>query len=89
MLSQHSQIAFPLKVKELVQLGREPYRNSEFAKYNEKITAWAMEAMSLTELQERNSAKLSGGEQNRAHIARVIAHIASSIISLRNPENKA
>lgn len=25
MLSQHSQIAFPLKVKELVQLGREPY----------------------------------------------------------------
>lgn len=31
--------------------------------------------MSLTELQERNSAKLSDGEQHRAHIARVLAQL--------------
>lgn len=75
MLSQQSQIAFPLKVEELVQLGREPYRQSEFAKFNEKITAWAMETMSLTALKERSSIQLSGGEQHRAHIARVLAQL--------------
>ncbi|MEN2948427.1 Hemin import ATP-binding protein HmuV [Mannheimia haemolytica] len=75
MLSQQSQIAFPLKVEELVQLGREPYRQSEFAKFNEKITAWAMETMSLTALKERSSIQLSGGEQHRAHIVRVLAQL--------------
>ncbi|QIM65937.1 hemin ABC transporter [Mannheimia granulomatis] len=75
ILSQQSQIAFPLKVKELVQLGREPYRNSEFAKFNENMTAWAIEAMSLTELQDRSSTQLSGGEQHRAHISRVLAQL--------------
>ncbi|QLB15330.1 hemin ABC transporter [Mannheimia granulomatis] len=75
ILSQHSQIAFPLKVKELVQLGREPYRHSKFAKYNEKVTAWAIGVMSLTELQDRSSTQLSGGEQHRAQIARVLAQL--------------
>lgn len=75
MLSQQSQIAFPLNVEELVRLGREPYRHSEFAKFNEKITAWAIEAMSLTDLRARSSIQLSGGEQHRAQIARVLAQL--------------
>lgn len=75
VLSQHGHLAFPLKVKELVQLGREPYSQSEFAKNNENVTAWAMEAMSLTHLHHRSTAELSGGELRRAHIARVLAQL--------------
>lgn len=75
MLSQQSHIAFPITVRELVWLGREPYRHSEFAKFNENVTAWAIDAMSLTALQDRSSVQLSGGEQHRAHIARVLAQL--------------
>lgn len=81
ILSQQSQTAFPIKVKDLVQLGREPYRNSEFAKFNEKVTAWAMEIMSLTELQDKSTMQLSGGEQHRAHIARVLAQLLPDLNS--------
>lgn len=77
MLSQHSQIAFPLKVKELIQLGREPYRHTEFAQYNDNVVHWAIEAMSLQDLQHRSSIALSGGEQHRAHIARVLTQLIS------------
>lgn len=75
MLSQQVQIAFPLSVKELIQLGREPYRHTEFAQYNDNVVHWAIEAMALQELQHRSTHALSGGEQHRAHIARVLTQL--------------
>lgn len=79
MLSQHSSIAFPLSVAELVRLGREPYRTQAAQQQDQAVCDWAMNAMSLNTLRERSSAELSGGEQHRAHIARVLAQLLPTL----------
>lgn len=78
MLSQHSSIAFALSVEALVQLGREPYRHQPARAHDKAVCTWALNAMSLSEFKERSSHSLSGGEQHRAHIARVLAQLLPS-----------
>lgn len=75
VLSQRNSIAFPLTVAELVRLGREPYRASQWAEEDALVCQWALEQVGLSAFAQRSALALSGGEQQRAHIARVLAQL--------------
>ncbi|MDO4643992.1 MAG: ABC transporter ATP-binding protein [Cardiobacteriaceae bacterium] len=75
VLSQNPTIAFPLDIKTLVQLGREPYRHSQWSQYDSAVCDWAIHNQDLDNLKNRNCQHLSGGEQHRAHIARILTQL--------------
>lgn len=75
VLSQHPAIAFPFRVADLVQLGREAWRGTAAQKHDQATCDWAMQTLDIEHLRQRNSQHLSGGEQHRVHLARVLAQL--------------
>ncbi|HMB72131.1 MAG TPA: ABC transporter ATP-binding protein, partial [Gammaproteobacteria bacterium] len=72
--SQSSFPAWPVAVREVVSLGRLPYRNDPQARRDDAAAIdTAMERMGLTELAARPVDTLSGGERARALLARTLA----------------
>lgn len=71
VMRQHSQLSFPFKVKEVVGMGRAPYGK---AYYHEAITE-TMRQTDCLKLAERDYRHLSGGEQQRVQLARVLAQL--------------
>jgi len=67
-LPQIGEVAWDLSVRNLVALGRMPYRDR-----GEQPIAAALEATHLTEMENRPVSTLSGGERARALLARVFA----------------
>lgn len=70
-LPQSRDVAWPMSVRSLVMLGRQPYQSS--AEANDKAVRDAIEAMELEALSTRSATELSGGETARALIARCLA----------------
>ena len=75
LLSQVQQVNLSFSVKELVMMGRYPHFKSSPSINDNEIIAETMEICGVTELQDRNCLTLSGGEQQRVHLARVLAQI--------------
>ena len=82
MLSQHTLIRFPFTAREIVLMGRYPYMprwkppsETDFVLMDE-----AMESTQVLHLAERIYPTLSGGEQRRVSLARVLAQDASVIL---------
>ncbi|SDS91953.1 iron complex transport system ATP-binding protein [Halopseudomonas xinjiangensis] len=73
MLPQASTLAFSFRAREVVALGRLPHRSG--AAVDREIVAAAMVQADALHLAERNYLHLSGGEQQRIHLARVLAQI--------------
>jgi iron complex transport system ATP-binding protein len=73
-LVQREGVDFPLRVAELVALGRLPWRETR-AETLEAVQQ-ALDALHLTELAERSVLELSGGEARRVHIARVLTQLS-------------
>ena len=76
ILPQHTSLSFDYSVEEVVALGRAPYLGLK----NEVVNGThaielVMEQLELTELRHRNYTSLSGGEQRRVQLARVLAQI--------------
>lgn len=76
-LSQGDQVAWPLKVRDFVALGRLPHQRG-WARHaqsqeDEQAVDSALAAMHLSEMQQRNLDQLSGGERARARLARALA----------------
>ena len=76
ILPQHTTLSFDYSVEEVVALGRAPY----FGLHKEAVNgAYAietvMEQLELSALRNRNYTTLSGGEQRRVQLARVLAQI--------------
>jgi len=67
-LPQGADIAWDVSVENLVRLGRLPHRDR-----GEQAVEAAIEALDLGEFRDRSASKLSGGEQARALLARVLA----------------
>lgn len=85
VLSQNTFLVFPMNVIDVVLLGRYPY--TQGAKPRTKDVAIAYEAlnlMGLTKYAEEDITCLSGGEQQRVHIARVLVQVWES--SADNPK---
>lgn len=75
VLSQNIELAFPLKVKEVVMMGRYPHFGAAATQKDYQAIEEAMEFFGVTEMAERDYLTLSGGEKQRVHFARVMAQI--------------
>jgi iron complex transport system ATP-binding protein len=75
VLSQSVELTFPLKVSEVVMMGRYPHFTSRPGSRDISACDAAMEFFSISDLSERDYMSLSGGEKQRVNFARVIAQI--------------
>jgi iron complex transport system ATP-binding protein len=75
VLSQHYEIAFPLKVSEIAMMGRYPYFIDKPSSLDESIVLESMQKMEVAHLCDRNYATLSGGEAQKVQMSRVLAQI--------------
>jgi len=75
VLSQSSDLRFPFTVREVVLIGRTPHLNGGESIRDEGVVDAAMKAAEVTHLGRRSYPTLSGGEQQRVHLARVLAQI--------------
>jgi len=74
-LSQQNNIPFPLKVSELIQMGRYPHYEYQASKKDMEIVKEVIDKLEITHLQNRDYNTLSGGEQQRVQFARVLAQV--------------
>lgn len=72
VLSQHVTVAFPFTVAEIVRMGAGPRRGHAV----DALVEAALEEVDLSAFHDRIMTTLSGGEQHRAHFARVLVQLA-------------
>ena len=75
VLPQHSVLQFPFSVREVVRLGRLPHSTGNTI--DEEIVTQSLAELDITYLAERPFTQLSGGEQQRVQLARVMVQIWS------------
>ncbi|RHA41672.1 putative F420-0 ABC transporter ATP-binding protein [Cellulomonas rhizosphaerae] len=86
LVEQESSSTVPLTVREVVALGRIPFRSLWGSDEDEGAVDRALEAAQATALASRSWATLSGGERQRVHIARALAQ-QPSLLLLDEPTN--
>lgn len=79
LLQQH-EVFFPFTVREVVEMGRAPWRGTPAEDDDERMIAEAMALTDITALASRSVPSLSGGERARAALARVLAQGASTLM---------
>ncbi len=75
VLSQHLQIAFPFSVEDVVQMGRNPFSKQGNPAKDQQVIARALEIVDAAPLRHRLFPTLSGGEQQRVQLARILAQL--------------
>lgn len=75
VLPQSSRLSFPFQAEEVVWMGRTPYRNSQTQAQNDQAVQAAMQMAHVEHLAQRIFTSLSGGEQQRVQLARVLAQL--------------
>jgi iron complex transport system ATP-binding protein len=75
VLQQQNQLQLPFTVQEVALMGRYPHFGRNASSADEAIVDIALERAGVTHLKHRNYLTLSGGEQQRVHVARVMAQI--------------
>lgn len=75
VLSQNIDIVFPMKVWEVVMMGRYPHFSGKFTTRDEEICTEAMDFVEILDFADRNYQTLSGGERQRVHFARIMSQI--------------
>jgi iron complex transport system ATP-binding protein len=78
VLPQHSELAFSFRVLEVVLLGRSPYAGISSRDENLAIARAALAETESDHLADRIYTTLSGGEQQRVQLARILAQIGFS-----------
>ncbi len=75
VLTQQHTLALAFQVRELALLGRYPYFGGQPTAHDHAVVAAALDLVGLRQLAEREYPTLSGGEQQRAQLARVLAQV--------------
>ncbi len=75
VLSQNVALAFPLRVREVVLMGRYPHFTGAPGPRDEHACTEAMRYFDVIDWAERNYLTLSGGDRQRVQFARVMAQI--------------
>ncbi len=78
MLSQHVHLDFGFRAEEVVMLGRAKHGRASPGSPDEAIVAAAMQRARVAHLKGRNYLDLSGGEQRRVQLARVLAQLGEA-----------
>ena len=78
VLSQQTELSFPMTVEEVVMLGRNPHFEFNPTKKDLEIVKEVINLLDLNSFILRNYQSLSGGEKQRVHYARVLAQIWES-----------
>lgn len=86
ILKQSNHISMRLTVRDLVSFGRFPYSQGKLTKEDWQYVDEAIEYMNLTDLKDRYLDELSGGQNQRAYIAMIIAQ-NTDVILLDEPLN--
>lgn len=86
ILKQSNHISMRLTVRDLVSFGRFPYSQGKLTKEDWIFIDEAIEYMDLTDLKDRFLDQLSGGQNQRAYIAMIIAQ-NTEVILLDEPLN--
>jgi ABC-type hemin transport system ATPase subunit len=74
-LHQHNVVNMPFPVQDVVLMGRYPHFRSKPCPADWDIVEETMHVCGVTQLKERSILTLSGGEQQRVHLARVLAQV--------------
>ncbi len=77
VLSQHVELAFPLPVRDVVLMGRYPHYGRSPAPRDMEIVDRALEMVGMQDRRAQHYPTLSGGEQQKVQLARVLAQIWS------------
>ncbi len=72
VLSQLNHFMFPMTVYEVCALGRTPYMGARLSQQDKSAIGKALELLELSSYSSKDYSNLSGGEQQRVHIARVL-----------------
>lgn len=75
VLSQSVAIDFPFTAFEVVMMGRAPHTTKRSLKQDDEITEQALAMVDALAMRDRDYTTLSGGEQQRVQLARVIAQL--------------
>jgi len=75
VLTQQHTLTLAFQVRELVLLGRYPHFGGQPTAHDHAVVAAALDLVGLRHLAEREYPTLSGGEQQRAQLARVLAQV--------------
>lgn len=71
VMKQQNSLSFAFTVEDVVAMGRSPYGSE----YKQQAIEEALEKTDCLELRERDFRQLSGGEQQRVQLARVLAQV--------------
>ncbi|WP_326551729.1 heme ABC transporter ATP-binding protein [Micromonospora sp. NBC_01813] len=80
VLTQRSVLSFPFTVAEVVRMGRAPWAGLPAAEADDEIIDECLRATDVAQFASRTFTSLSGGEQARAALARVLAQRAAALL---------
>ena len=75
VLSQHVELAFPLPVRDVAMMGRYPHFRRVPTPHDREIVDAALALVGMSDRAEQPYSTLSGGEQQKVQLARVLAQI--------------
>ncbi|HEX3927242.1 MAG TPA: heme ABC transporter ATP-binding protein [Gemmatimonadales bacterium] len=73
VLSQRMELAFPLPVDDVVLIGRYPHFGRSPSRHDRDVVAQALDLVGMTGQRSQTYSTLSGGEQQKVQLARVLA----------------
>ena len=80
VMSQLPELNFPIRVDDIVMMGRYPHFAYRHSRHDTDICCRAMERMGVMELAGRDYLTLSGGERQRVQFARALAQIWDPVV---------